>query len=63
MVGVEHVLDPLTTVKARINCSGVAGALIQHQLLPNIHFTLSGEADIKAPFNSATFDLVLGCDL
>nr|GEY27611.1 mitochondrial outer membrane protein porin of 34 kDa-like [Tanacetum cinerariifolium] len=61
MVGAEHVLDPLTTVKARVNSSGVASALIQHKLLPNIHFTLSGEADTKAPFNSATFDLVLGC--
>ncbi|PWA96369.1 Eukaryotic porin/Tom40 [Artemisia annua] len=58
MVGAEHVWDPLTTVKARINSSGVASALIQHQLLPNIHFTLSGEADTKAPFNTATFDLV-----
>ncbi|VVB14544.1 unnamed protein product [Arabis nemorensis] len=46
--GTQHALDPLTTVKARVNNAGVANALIQHQWRPKSFVTVSGEVDSKA---------------
>ncbi|MFS7898399.1 putative Porin domain superfamily, eukaryotic porin/Tom40 [Helianthus anomalus] len=44
----QHALDPLTTVKARIDNLGKANALIQHEWRPKSLFTISGEVDTKA---------------
>ncbi|MQL70235.1 hypothetical protein Taro_002524 [Colocasia esculenta] len=41
-------LDPLTTVKAKLNNNGKLAALLQHQLKPNNVLTISGEFDTKA---------------
>jgi len=58
-VGTQHSLDPLTTVKARVNNFGRASALIQHEWRPKSLFTLSGEVDTKALDKSAKFGLAL----
>lgn len=47
-VGAQHALDPLTTLKARVNNDGVANALIQHQWRPKSFITVSGEVDSRA---------------
>lgn len=47
-VGSQHALDPLTTLKARVNNFGKASALIQHEWRPKSYFTVSGEVDTKA---------------
>ena len=47
-VGAQHALDPLTTLKARVNNAGKASALVQHQWRPKSFFTVSGEVDTKA---------------
>ncbi|KAF5769883.1 putative Porin domain superfamily, eukaryotic porin/Tom40 [Helianthus annuus] len=59
MVGTQHSLDPLTTVKARVNNLGKASALIQHEWRPKSLFTISGEVDTKAIDKSAKFGLAL----
>ncbi|EXB30112.1 Mitochondrial outer membrane protein porin of 34 kDa [Morus notabilis] len=58
-VGTQHALDPLTTVKARVNNFGKANALIQHEWRPKSFFTLSGEVDTKAIEKSAKVGLAL----
>lgn len=58
-VGTQHALDPLTTVKARINNQGKANALIQHEWRPKSLFTISGEIDTRAIDKSAKFGLAL----
>ncbi|XP_058228127.1 mitochondrial outer membrane protein porin of 34 kDa-like [Rhododendron vialii] len=58
-VGTQHSLDPLTTVKARVNNFGKASALIQHEWRLKSLFTLSGEVDTKALDKSAKFGLAL----
>ncbi|XP_076925710.1 mitochondrial outer membrane protein porin of 34 kDa-like [Bidens hawaiensis] len=58
-VGTQHALDPLTTVKARVNNFGKANALIQHEWRPKSLFTISGEVDTKAVDKSAKFGLAL----
>ncbi|KAF5792072.1 Mitochondrial outer membrane protein porin of 34 kDa [Helianthus annuus] len=58
-VGTQHALDPLTTVKARIDNLGKANALIQHEWRPKSLFTISGEVDTKAVDKSAKFGLAL----
>ncbi|KAJ1285109.1 hypothetical protein BS78_03G255600 [Paspalum vaginatum] len=45
--GMQHALDPSTTVKARYNSNGLASALIQHEWRPKSFFTLSTEVDTK----------------
>ncbi|KAL6599305.1 hypothetical protein ACP70R_045799 [Stipagrostis hirtigluma subsp. patula] len=45
--GTQHALDPLTLVKARINNSGKASALIQHEWRPKSLVTISTEVDTK----------------
>ncbi|XP_030530995.1 mitochondrial outer membrane protein porin of 34 kDa-like [Rhodamnia argentea] len=58
-VGTQHALDPLTTLKARINNSGKASALIQHEWRPRSFFTVSGEVDTKSIDKSAKVGLAL----
>ncbi|KAL8233980.1 hypothetical protein R6Q59_020080 [Mikania micrantha] len=58
-VGTQHALDPLTTVKARIDNLGKANALIQHEWRPKSLVTISGEVDTKAVDKSAKFGLAL----
>ncbi|KAG6588388.1 hypothetical protein SDJN02_15965, partial [Cucurbita argyrosperma subsp. argyrosperma] len=58
-VGTQHALDPLTTVKARVNNFGKASALIQHEWRPKSFFTVSGEVDTKAIDKSAKVGLAL----
>ncbi|KAL2335554.1 hypothetical protein Fmac_016767 [Flemingia macrophylla] len=58
-LGTQHALDPLTTVKARVNNSGKASALIQHEWRPKSFFTISGEVDTKAIEKSAKVGLGL----
>ncbi|KAG5223348.1 mitochondrial outer membrane protein porin of [Salix suchowensis] len=43
-----YALDPLTTLKARMNNAGKASALVQHEWRPKSFFTVSGEVDTKA---------------
>ncbi|XP_052191271.1 mitochondrial outer membrane protein porin of 34 kDa [Diospyros lotus] len=57
--GTQHALDPLTTVKARINNFGKASALIQNEWRPRSLFTISGEVDANAIDKSAKFGLAL----
>jgi voltage-dependent anion channel protein 2 len=59
IVGTQHALDPLTTVKGRINNAGVANALIQHEWRPKSFFTVSGEVDTKAIEKSAKVGIAL----
>ncbi|XP_050221550.1 mitochondrial outer membrane protein porin of 34 kDa-like [Mercurialis annua] len=58
-IGSQHVLDPLTTVKARVNNFGKASALVQHEWRPKSFLTVSGEMDSKAIDKSAKFGLAL----
>ncbi|XP_020232738.1 outer plastidial membrane protein porin [Cajanus cajan] len=58
-LGTQHALDPLTTVKARVNNFGKASALIQHEWRPKSFFTISGEVDTKAIDKSAKVGLGL----
>lgn len=58
-VGAQHQLDPLTTVKTRVNNTGIASALIQHEWRPKSLITLSGEVDVKSIDKSAKFGLAL----
>ncbi|RWW11622.1 hypothetical protein GW17_00024753 [Ensete ventricosum] len=57
--GTQHALDLLTTVKARINSSGKASALIQHEWKPKSFLTISGEIDTKAIEKSSKVGLSL----
>ncbi|PPD69994.1 hypothetical protein GOBAR_DD33126 [Gossypium barbadense] len=58
-IGTQHALDPLTTVKARMNNYGRASALIQHEWHPKSLFTISGEVDTRAIEKSAKVGLAL----
>lgn len=58
-IGTQHALDPLTTVKARVNSFGKASALIQHEWRPKSLFTISGEVDTRAFEKSAKIGLAL----
>jgi voltage-dependent anion channel protein 2 len=58
-IGTQHALDPLTTVKGRLNNYGKAAALLQHEWRPKIFVTLSGEVETKALYNSAKVGLSL----
>ncbi|PPD80660.1 hypothetical protein GOBAR_DD22411 [Gossypium barbadense] len=57
-IGTQHALDPLTTVKARLNNYGRASALIQ-QWRPKSLITISGEVDTGAIEKSAKVGLAL----
>ncbi|XP_050205856.1 mitochondrial outer membrane protein porin 2-like [Mercurialis annua] len=43
--GGSYALDPLTTVKAKINNNGKLGAVLQHEMIPKSLLTVSGEFD------------------
>ncbi|GLT45341.1 hypothetical protein SLA2020_191780 [Shorea laevis] len=58
-IGTQHALDPLTTVKARVNNYGRTSALIQHEWSPKSLFTISGEVDTRAIEKSAKIGLAL----
>ncbi|GMI83423.1 ARABIDOPSIS THALIANA VOLTAGE DEPENDENT ANION CHANNEL 1, voltage dependent anion channel 1 [Hibiscus trionum] len=58
-IGTQHALDPLTTVKARVNNYGRASALIQHEWRPKSLFTISGEVDARAIEKSAKVGLAV----
>lgn len=58
-LGTQHALDPLTSVKARVNNSGKASALIQHEWRPKSLFTISGEVDTKSIDKSAKVGVAL----
>lgn len=58
-VGSLYELDPLTSVKTRLNNGGKFGALLQHQLRPNNVLTISGEFDTKALDKKPRFGLAL----
>ncbi|KAK8930487.1 Mitochondrial outer membrane porin [Platanthera zijinensis] len=57
--GTQHSLDPLTTIKTRVNNFGKAGAVIQHQWRPKSFVTLSAEVDTKALEKSSKVGLSL----
>ncbi|KAK4767230.1 hypothetical protein SAY86_014980 [Trapa natans] len=58
-LGTQHALDPLTTLKARVNNMGKASALIQHQWRPKSFLTISGEVDTKSIDKTAKIGLAL----
>ncbi|XP_071692895.1 mitochondrial outer membrane protein porin of 36 kDa-like [Rutidosis leptorrhynchoides] len=58
-IGTQHSLDPLTSVKARVNNAGIASALLQHEWRPKSLFTISGEVDTRAIEKSAKVGLAL----
>ncbi|KAK4380454.1 hypothetical protein RND71_002316 [Anisodus tanguticus] len=58
-IGTQHLLDPLTTVKARVNSYGKASALIQHEWRPKSLFTITGEVDTRAIEKSAKIGLAV----
>ncbi|XP_020552089.1 mitochondrial outer membrane protein porin of 34 kDa isoform X1 [Sesamum indicum] len=58
-VGTQHALDPLTSVKARVNNFGKANALIQHEWRPKSLITVSTEVDTKSIDKSAKFGFAL----
>ncbi|KAJ8441309.1 hypothetical protein Cgig2_024821 [Carnegiea gigantea] len=57
--GTQHTLDPLTTVKSRVNNLGIASALLQHEWRPKSLVTISGEVDTRAIEKSAKLGLAL----
>ncbi|KAJ0626014.1 putative Porin domain superfamily, eukaryotic porin/Tom40 [Helianthus annuus] len=59
-IGTQHSLDPLTTMKARVNNVGIASALLQHEWRPKSLVTISGEVDTRAIDKSAKVGLALG---
>nr|XP_043640015.1 mitochondrial outer membrane protein porin of 36 kDa-like [Erigeron canadensis] len=58
-IGTQHSLDPLTTVKARVNNAGMASALLQHEWRPKSLITISGEVDTRAIDKSAKVGLAV----
>ncbi|KAL3631121.1 hypothetical protein CASFOL_024105 [Castilleja foliolosa] len=58
-IGAQHLLDPLTSVKARVNNFGKASALIQHEWYPKSVITISGEVDTRAIEKSAKIGLAV----
>lgn len=57
--GAQHSLDPLTTIKTRVNNFGKASALIQHLWRPKSFITLSAEVDTLAIEKSSKVGLSL----
>jgi voltage-dependent anion channel protein 2 len=58
-IGTQHALDPLTTVKARVDNYGKASGLIQHVWHPKSIFTITGEVDTRAVEKSSKVGLSL----
>lgn len=47
-VGGLYAVNPLTSVKGKLNNNGKLGALLQHELIPKSLLTISGEVDTRA---------------
>ncbi|KAM7263266.1 hypothetical protein ACFE04_000949 [Oxalis oulophora] len=58
-VGGSFAIDPLTTVKAKLNNNGKLGALLQHQIIPKSLLTVSSEIDTKALDKYPRFGLAI----
>jgi voltage-dependent anion channel protein 2 len=58
-MGTQHSLDPLTTLKARVNNARKVSALIQHEWRPKSTLTISGELDANSIDKSPKFGLAL----
>ncbi|WOH12648.1 hypothetical protein DCAR_0832155 [Daucus carota subsp. sativus] len=58
-IGTQHALDPLTTVKAKVNNYGKASGAIQHIWRQKAIVTISGEVDVMAIDKSAKVGLCL----
>ncbi|KAM7266909.1 hypothetical protein ACFE04_009075 [Oxalis oulophora] len=58
-VGTQYSLDPLTTLKARVNNANKVSALIQHEWRPKSTLTISGELDAISIDKSPKFGLAL----
>ncbi|MBA0738457.1 hypothetical protein Gogos_011806 [Gossypium gossypioides] len=58
-VGTQHALDPLTTIKARVNNASMVSALIQHEWHSKSLFTIYGEVDTKSIDKSPKVGLAL----
>lgn len=58
-LGSSHVLDPITTMKTRLNNHGKVGALVQHEWRPKSTITVSAEVDTKALDKQAKVGLAL----
>ncbi|KAA3484455.1 mitochondrial outer membrane protein porin of 34 kDa-like [Gossypium australe] len=58
-VGIQHALDPLTTIKAQVNNTDKASTLIQHEWRPKSLFTISREVDTKSSDKSPRVELAL----
>lgn len=58
-VGGLYAVDPLTTVKAKLNNHGKLGALLQHEVIPKSLVTISGEIDTKALDKNPRFGLAI----
>lgn len=58
-VGSSYALDPITTVKTRLNNHGKLGALLLHEFMPKSLISLSGEFDTKALDKSPKIGLAL----
>ncbi|GLJ17699.1 hypothetical protein SUGI_0308870 [Cryptomeria japonica] len=56
-IGTQYALDPLTTVKGRLDNRGKVAGLVQHEWRPKSLITFSGEVDTKALDNSAKLGL------
>ncbi|KAI3733286.1 hypothetical protein L1987_64507 [Smallanthus sonchifolius] len=62
-IGTQHSLDPLTTVKARVNNVGIASALLQHEWRLKSIFTILGEMGTRATEKSVKVGLALALKL
>ncbi|CAM6087181.1 unnamed protein product [Calypogeia fissa] len=58
-VGGLYGLDPLTTIKGRLNNHGKLATLLQHEFRPKSLVTISGEVDTKSLDKSAKIGLAL----
>ncbi|EEF45012.1 mitochondrial outer membrane protein porin of 34 kDa [Ricinus communis] len=58
-LGSQHALDPLTTMKTRVNNFGKASALFQHEWRPKSFITVSAEVDTKAIESNPKIGLAL----
>ncbi|MBA0800089.1 hypothetical protein Gohar_010550, partial [Gossypium harknessii] len=58
-VGTQHALDPLTTIKVRVNNVDNANALIQHEWHSKSLFTISGDVDTESIDKSPKVRLAL----
>jgi hypothetical protein len=58
-VGCSYVVDPQTTVKAKLNNHGNLEAVLQHHLTHRSFLTISGAFETKALENSPKFGFSL----